>query len=114
MCLLSVCVAGSSSGNPELDYHLAVLKAVHGVTGVNHFGKEGSGKQYGVFLWVRTHPEADRQPIRVPCSSVVGTTKLDAALVATLLPTTLVARHRAQFAAGAGGRAQVQAVQVHA
>ena len=75
-------MAGSSSGNSELDYHLAVLKTVHGVSGVHSFGKEGSGKQYGVFLFVRTHPEADRVPIRVACSSVVGTTKLDAALVA--------------------------------
>ena len=31
---------------------------------------------------VRTHPEADRQPIRVACSSRVGTTKFDAALEA--------------------------------
>ena len=80
--MLFVLVAGSSSGNSELDYHLAVLKTVHGVSGVHSFGKEGSGKQYGVFLFVRTHPEADRVPIRVACSSVVGTTKLDAALVA--------------------------------
>ena len=56
-------MAGSSSGNPELEYQLAVLRVVEGVTGVNPFGKEGSGKQYGVFLWVRTDPEADRQPI---------------------------------------------------
>ena len=65
-----------------VEIHLAVLKVVEGVTGVNTFGKEGSGKQYGVFLWVRTHPEADRVPIRVACSSRVGTTKLDAALEA--------------------------------
>ena len=35
--MLFVLVAGSSSGGHDLDYHLAVLNHVDGVTGANHF-----------------------------------------------------------------------------
>ena len=83
MCLLFFCVAGSSSGNPELDYHLAVLNNVDGVTGANHFGTEGDRTaQYGVHLQVRPAPDKPRKMKRLSCSSIVGWFKLDAALAA--------------------------------
>ena len=54
-CLLSVLVAGSSSGKCELDHHLAVLRVVEGVSAVKDFGKEGNhAEQFGVILTVRT------------------------------------------------------------
>ena len=64
-------VAGSS-----LDHHLAVLRAVHGVTAVKDFGVEGnrSKKQFGVNLCLRTAPGADGvQRIRVACNADVPT-----------------------------------------
>ena len=78
-------VAGSSSGsNDLLKYHLAVLNAVEGVTGVNDFGTEGNhSQQFGVQLYVRERPGSARQKIRVACA-LDKPTKLDAALV---LPT---------------------------
>ena len=83
VCLLFVLVAGSSSGVHDLDYLLAVLNQVDGVTGANHFGTEGDRRtQYGVHLKVRVAPGAPRQMKRIPCSSNVGWSKLDAALKA--------------------------------
>ena len=81
-CLLSVLVAGSSSGNSELDHHLAVLKKVEGVTGVNDFGREGNrdGKQFGVHLYTRKAGE-DRKMKRVACGADIPT-KVDAAIAA--------------------------------
>ena len=80
-CSLFVLVAGSSSGNPELDYHLAVLQAVDGVTGVSTFGVEGRDKQHGINLYIRVSPGVPRKQIRVACAQDKPT-KLQAALVA--------------------------------
>ena len=67
----------------DLDYHLAVLNNVDGVTGANHFGTEGDRTaQCGVHLKVRVAPGKPRQMKRVACSSAVGWSKLDAALKA--------------------------------
>ena len=74
-------VAGSSSGNPELDYHLAVLQAVDGVTGVSTFGVEGRDKQHGINLYIRVSSGVPRKQIRVACAQDKPT-KLQAALVA--------------------------------
>ena len=81
MCLLFVLVAGSSSGITELDYHLSVLQAVDGVTGVSVFGVEGRDKQHGINLYLRVSPDAPRKQIRVACAQDKPT-KLEAALVA--------------------------------
>lgn len=79
--LLFACVAGSS--DVDLDHQLAVLKSVDGVTGVSDFGTEGDkARQFGVQYYVRATPEADRQKVRIPCSKVVGWSKINAVLEA--------------------------------
>ena len=65
LCLLFVLVTGSSSDNPELEYQLAVLRAVDGVTGVSIFGVEGRDKQHGINLYIRASPGVPRKQIRV-------------------------------------------------
>ena len=67
-CSLFVLVAGSSSGNPELEYHPAVLQAVDGVTGVSTFGVEGRDKQHGINLYICVSPGVPRKQIRVACA----------------------------------------------
>jgi hypothetical protein len=100
-CSLFVLVAGSSSGNSELDYHLAVLKAVQGVTGVNDFGREGNrdGKQFGVHFYTRKAGEA-RKMKRIPCGADIPT-KVDAALAAK------------EYVAGVLGAAALEAAEEH-
>ena len=74
-------VTGSSSDNPELEYHLAVLRAVDGVTGVSIFGVEGRDKQHGINLYLCVSPDEPRTRIREACAQHKPT-KLQAALVA--------------------------------
>ena len=45
--------AGSSTDSCGLEYHLKVLQAVDGVTGVSIFGVEGRDKQHGINLYVQ-------------------------------------------------------------
>ena len=81
LCLLFVLVTGSSSDNPELEYQLAVLRAVDGVTGVSIFGVEGRDKQHGINLYLCVSPDEPRTRIREACAQHKPT-KLQAALVA--------------------------------
>jgi hypothetical protein len=75
-------VPEASMSMPDRDRELEVLRAVVGVSGANYFGTEGhKSKQFGVNLYVRPEPEAERQQIRVPCAADKPT-QADAARVA--------------------------------
>lgn len=103
-CLLSVLVAGSSSGSHDLEFHLAVLRAVEGVTGVNEFGTEGNRdrKQFGVHLYTRKAGE-DRKMKRIACGADIPT-KVDAALAAKAYVASAPPSSRRRRSGGACAR----------
>lgn len=75
-------VPEASMSMPDRDRELEVLRAVVGVSGASYFGTEGhKSKQFGVNMYVRPEPEAERQQIRVPCAADKPT-QADAARVA--------------------------------
>ena len=59
----------SAAGDESLDFLVAVLKEVPGVTGVKDFGTEGGSGQYGISLCVRPAEGEEKKRMRVARSS---------------------------------------------
>ena len=69
----------ASTSATDREHELLVLQLIEGVTGASYFGTEGHRTaQFGVNLYVRPGPEAERQRIRVACAADKPT-QLDAA-----------------------------------
>ena len=58
-----------ATSTPDRGRELEVLQNIIGVSGASYFGVEGhSSKQFGLQLYVRRDPDAERSKIRVACA----------------------------------------------